>query len=84
MATVCGASLALMSAEKDLKRHSLTLAGQAERSFQSVYLILSNVNDYLENQGVFDGQRVDESCFIWDRNGRLVAHGSQLAGIRLG
>jgi hypothetical protein len=46
---------ALMSAEKDLKRHSLTLAGQAERSFQSVYLILSNVSDHMENQGVFDG-----------------------------
>jgi acyl-coenzyme A thioesterase PaaI-like protein len=27
---------------------------------------------------------VDETCHIWDRAGRLVAHGSQLAGIRLG
>jgi acyl-coenzyme A thioesterase PaaI-like protein len=28
--------------------------------------------------------RVDEACFVWDRAGRLVAHGTQLAGIRLG
>jgi hypothetical protein len=28
--------------------------------------------------------RVDESCFVWDRSGRLVAQGTQLAGIRLG
>ena len=27
---------------------------------------------------------VDESCYVWDRTGRLVAHGNQLAGIRLG
>jgi acyl-coenzyme A thioesterase PaaI-like protein len=30
------------------------------------------------------GRRVDESCYVWDRNGRLVAHSNQLAGIRLG
>lgn len=30
------------------------------------------------------GRRVDESCFVWDRDGRLVAHSNQLAGIRLG
>lgn len=28
--------------------------------------------------------RVDETCFVWDSAGRLVAHGTQLAGIRLG
>ncbi len=33
---------------------------------------------------LIDGQRVDEVCSIWDRTGRLVAHGTQLAGIRLG
>jgi hypothetical protein len=33
---------------------------------------------------LIDAQRVDESCYVWDRTGRLVAHGSQLAGIRLG
>ncbi|SFS90929.1 hypothetical protein [Saccharopolyspora flava] len=27
--------------------------------------------------------RVDESCFIWDSRDRLVAHSTQLAGIRL-
>ncbi|MDT8913386.1 thioesterase family protein [Amycolatopsis sp. PS_44_ISF1] len=27
--------------------------------------------------------RVDESCFIWDRTGRLVAQSTQLAGIRM-
>ena len=46
---------ALRDAERDLARHSLTLAGQAERSFQSIDLILSNLNDHLEAQGVFDG-----------------------------
>src|SRR6266568_2068899 len=38
----------------------------------------------LQRAQLIDAQRVDESCFIWDRTGRLVAHGSQLAGIRLG
>jgi hypothetical protein len=33
---------------------------------------------------LIDAQRVDELCWVWDRTGRLVAHGSQLAGIRLG
>lgn len=28
--------------------------------------------------------RVDETCWVWDSHGRVVAHGSQLAGIRLG
>jgi hypothetical protein len=28
--------------------------------------------------------RVDESCWVWDSHGRVVAHGNQLAGIRLG
>jgi Thioesterase-like superfamily len=30
------------------------------------------------------GQRVDEVCYVWDSAGRLVAQGTQLAGIRLG
>jgi hypothetical protein len=38
----------------------------------------------LQRAQLIDAQRVDESCYIWDRTGRLVAHGSQLAGIRLG
>jgi acyl-coenzyme A thioesterase PaaI-like protein len=33
-------------------------------------------------QLITDG-RVDETCHIWDRTGRLVAQGTQLAGIRL-
>lgn len=33
---------------------------------------------------LIDARRVDESCHIWDRTGRLVAQGRQLAGIRLG
>ncbi len=45
---------AMRTAEIGLKRHSLTLAGQAERSFQSIYLILSSIGDHLNTQGVFD------------------------------
>ncbi|WP_329059717.1 thioesterase family protein [Amycolatopsis sp. NBC_01480] len=33
-------------------------------------------------QLIADG-RVDESCFVWDRTGRLVVQSTQLAGIRL-
>ena len=33
---------------------------------------------------LIDDQRVDETCTVWDRNGRLVAQATQLAGIRLG
>jgi acyl-Coa thioesterase superfamily protein/acyl-CoA thioesterase superfamily protein len=33
---------------------------------------------------LIDGQRFDESSWIWDRRGRLVAQSTQLAGIRLG
>jgi hypothetical protein len=33
---------------------------------------------------VIAGQRVDESAYVWDGTGRLVAQGTQLAGIRLG
>jgi hypothetical protein len=29
-------------------------------------------------------ERVDEVCYVWDSAGRLVAQGTQLAGIRLG
>ena len=28
--------------------------------------------------------RVDETCWVWDCRGRVIAHGSQLAGVRLG
>ncbi|MFL5823401.1 MAG: thioesterase family protein [Solirubrobacteraceae bacterium] len=38
----------------------------------------------LQRAELIDGQRVDESCYIWDCAGRLVAQGRQLAGIRLG
>ena len=38
----------------------------------------------LQRAQLIDAHRVDESCHIWDRTGRLVAHGSQLAGLRLG
>jgi hypothetical protein len=38
----------------------------------------------LQRAQLIDAQRVDESCYVWDRTGRLVAHGVQLGGIRLG
>lgn len=28
--------------------------------------------------------RVDETCWVWDCRGQVIAHGSQLAGVRLG
>ena len=33
---------------------------------------------------LIDGQRVDETCHVWDSRDRLVAQATQLAGIRLG
>lgn len=38
----------------------------------------------LQKAHLIDAQRVDEACWVWDCTGRLVAHGTQLAGIRLG
>jgi acyl-Coa thioesterase superfamily protein/acyl-CoA thioesterase superfamily protein len=38
----------------------------------------------LQRVHLIDGQRVDEECVVWDRTGRLVAQGRQLAAIRLG
>jgi acyl-coenzyme A thioesterase PaaI-like protein len=38
----------------------------------------------LQRAQLIDGHRVDESCFVWDRTGRLVAQGTQLAAVRLG
>ena len=38
----------------------------------------------LQRAELIDGRRVDESCYVWDQAGRLVAQGRQLAGIRLG
>jgi hypothetical protein len=38
----------------------------------------------LQRAQMISGQRVDEACFVWDHTGRLVAQGTQLAGIRLG
>jgi hypothetical protein len=38
----------------------------------------------LQRAQLIDGGRVDEACFVWDASGRLVAHGTQLAGIRIG
>jgi hypothetical protein len=38
----------------------------------------------LQRAQLIQGHRVDEACFVWDRDGRLVAQATQLAGIRLG
>jgi Thioesterase-like superfamily len=38
----------------------------------------------LQRAQLIDGGRLDETCFVWDITGRLVAQGTQLAGIRLG
>jgi hypothetical protein len=38
----------------------------------------------LQKAHLIDAQRVDEACWVWDCSGRIVAHGTQLAGIRLG
>jgi len=38
----------------------------------------------LQQARLVEGQRLDEACFAWDVRGRLVAQGTQLAGIRLG
>jgi acyl-CoA thioesterase len=38
----------------------------------------------LQRAQLIDAGKVDEACFVWDRSGRLVAQGTQLAGIRLG
>jgi acyl-coenzyme A thioesterase PaaI-like protein len=40
--------------------------------------------EILQKAQVVDADRVDEVCSVWDSNGRLVAHGTQLAGIRFG
>jgi hypothetical protein len=38
----------------------------------------------LHRVNLIDSQRVDEACWVWDSRGRVVAHGTQLAGIRVG
>ncbi|HWF56148.1 MAG TPA: thioesterase family protein [Solirubrobacteraceae bacterium] len=38
----------------------------------------------LHRAQLIDARRVDESCYVWDVTGRLVAQATQLAGIRLG
>jgi acyl-coenzyme A thioesterase PaaI-like protein len=38
----------------------------------------------LQRAQLIAAQRVDEACYIWDATGRLVAQGTQLAGVRLG
>lgn len=38
--------------------------------------------EVLQRAQLVDADRVDESCFVWDTTGRLVAQGTQLAGIR--
>jgi acyl-coenzyme A thioesterase PaaI-like protein len=38
----------------------------------------------LQRAQLITAHRVDEECAIWDRTGRLVAQGRQLAGVRLG
>lgn len=37
----------------------------------------------LHRAGLITASRMDESCFVWDSSGRLVAQSVQLAGIRL-
>lgn len=37
----------------------------------------------LQKARLIDADRVDEACFVWDSTGRLVAQGTQLAGIRI-
>jgi hypothetical protein len=38
----------------------------------------------LQKAQLIDAQKVDEVCLVWDSTGRLVAQGTQLAGIRVG
>jgi acyl-coenzyme A thioesterase PaaI-like protein len=38
----------------------------------------------LQRVQLIDGQRADETCYVWDSAGRLVAHATQLAAIHLG
>ena len=38
----------------------------------------------LQRAQLISAERVDETCVVWDAAGRLVAQGTQLAGIRLG
>jgi len=38
----------------------------------------------LQRALLIEDGRVDEACFVWDSRGRLVAQGTQLAGVRLG
>jgi hypothetical protein len=38
----------------------------------------------LQKAQLIEAQRFDEQCWVWDRAGRPVAHGTQLAAIRLG
>jgi hypothetical protein len=40
--------------------------------------------EVLQRAHLVEADRVDESCFVWDAMGRLVAQGTQLAGIRFG
>jgi signal transduction histidine kinase/CheY-like chemotaxis protein len=54
---------ALQNAEADLARHTLLLAEQVDRSFQSLDLVLSRVGDYLGGKGINDV----------DSYGRIVA-----------
>lgn len=38
----------------------------------------------LQRARLITAQLVDEACFVWDADGRLVAQATQLAGVRLG
>jgi hypothetical protein len=38
---------------------------------------------FLQKAELIDGGRVNQYCWVWDGTGRLVAQGTQLAGIRL-
>ena len=64
--------------------HAFESAARAHPG-QSGFRILSvGVDGFLARAQLIDAQRVDETCFVWDSTGRLVAQGTQLAGVRLG
>ncbi|MDR3466943.1 MAG: ATP-binding protein [Xanthobacteraceae bacterium] len=64
---------ALINAEASLKRHSMTLAAQAERSLQSIDLILSSIADHLDSQNVVDSASYAAAMGGWDAHAFLKA-----------
>ena len=51
----------LKDAESDLRRYTLTLSEQADRSFKSLDLVLSSVGDYLVRKGVSDKESYQQN-----------------------